>query len=187
VDVLLICLFGAFVVAVMVRWHFNHAPDARLAVVDPLVFAIIGTQCGISAGMMWLWVDTRDLLDGKIDLEQGVRNACCGGFVGVWVGIGVKAVCTTYPRVRTVAFVLTLMLLAASLGAPLGWLYGVGWPDHDADDGVAEAVRPTQNGMLWGSAIGCAVGFALGMFELWFRGPLPKGVAATPTTENAVS
>jgi hypothetical protein len=166
VDILLAFLFGAVVIALLMHLHFKDVPDVRGAVVGPSVFAVIGALIGISVGMMWLWVETEKAWEGRIYIDRGVLNAFVGGAVGAIVGTGAKVIFDRFPRTRAVGVVFTLMLLAASIGAPTGWLYGEVFRHRKADGAVVEAVRSTQSGMMWGSAFGCAVGFALGLFEV---------------------
>ncbi len=178
-DILLTCLGVAVVSAILMRLHFRNAPDVRSALIGPPVFAVIGALIGISAGMMWLWVGAEGGggWEGRIHLEQGVANVVVGTAVGGVMGIGALAIGTRYPRTRVVVVVLTLMLLTTSMGAPIGWLYGDLRRHRMADDPATEAVRSTQNGMMWGSAIGCAVGLSIGLLEAVFGKQRPKVVA----------
>jgi hypothetical protein len=182
VDILLTFLFGAAVVTALMLSHFEEAPDVRTAVVGPPVFAVIGALLGISMGMMWLWGDAATSWQGRISIGQGVAHALAGAAIGGVVGIGAKAIFARFSRTRVIGVVLTLMLLAASIGAPAGWLYG----DVSVRN-AGEAEQLTRSGMMWGSGIGCFVGFAIGLFEVCFGGRFPKGATTIPNAENAVS
>jgi hypothetical protein len=179
VVILLWFLFLAVAIAIVMHLHFKNAPNVRVALVSPPVFAIAGCLIGISVGMMWLWDDTTTTWTGRIHIEQGVVHALAGAAVGGLVGMGVKAIFARLPKTRIVAAVLTLMILAASIGAPIGWLYGDVLRHRAADDATVEAVQSTRSGMIWGSAIGCVVGLVLGLSEAYFGGRIPKADAAT--------
>jgi hypothetical protein len=158
VDILVSFLVGAVVIVILMHLHFRNAPDMRVAVVSPPVFAVIGALLGISVGMIWF-------LDGErtVFIEYGVMRALAGAALGGFVGVGAKAAFAMLGRAKIVAVVLTLMLVGASIGSPLGWCYG-------AVVDPAEVRGLTQKGMIWGAAIGCLVGLVLGLFEACFGG-----------------
>jgi hypothetical protein len=174
---LLFFLSLAVIVAVAMHQHFSQAADVREALVDPKVFAIVGALVGISVGMVW-FVDERYR---RIYIEQGILHVLAGVAVGGLLGVGVKAGFSRLRRTRIVVVVLTLMLLGGSIGAPIGWLYG--------DISVNASVMAEENarlGMMWGAVIGCSVGLALGVLELW-RGARRAKAATVPVDENAIS
>lgn len=185
VEILLSFLFGAVVIAILMHLHFKNAPDVRVALVSPPVYAVIGCLIGISVGMMLLWVNPMPAWEGRIFIEQGVASALIGAGCGGVAGIGPRALYQRNVRARIILVMLTVMLLGASVGVPIGWLYGdVSRPRGAFAD---EAVPSTQRGMMWGTAIGCSVGFALGLLELCFGGRQRKVDASAPTPEKALS
>lgn len=181
-DILVIFLVGAIVVAILMHLHFRNATDVRVAVVSPPVFAVIGTLVGISAGMMWLWVGTKPAWDGRIFIEQGVAHALAGAAVGAIVGTAAKGIFERWSRTRAVGFALTLVLLGTSIGAPIGWLYGDIRRHRLEDDATVEAVQSTQSGMLWGAAVGCLVGLTVGLLETRSGSRRHKGEATAAAT-----
>jgi hypothetical protein len=71
------------------------------------------------------------------------------------------------------------MLLGASIGAPIGWLYGD--LSREGPEFPEEMWEFTRRGMMWGSGIGCSVGFSLGILEACFGARRTKtGAATTP-------
>ena len=163
-------MVGAVVIVILMHLHFRNAPDMRVAVVSPPVFAVIGALLGISVGMIWF-------LDGErtIFIEYGVMRALVGAAVGGFVGVGAKAAFAMLGRAKIVAVVLTLMLVGASIGSPLGWCYG-------AVVDPTEVRGLTQKGMIWGAAVGCLVGLVLGLFEARSGSRRHKGETAVATT-----
>jgi len=180
VNVLVVSLIVAVLVAILMHLHFKQASDARLAVVDPLVFALTGVLIGISVGMIWFRDESTEW--GRISIERGLTHAVAGAVVGGLAGVGAKAVFGRLGRTKAIVVALTLMLLAASVGAPVGWLYG-----SVSAKNAYEAEQLSRSGMIWGIAIGCVVGFALGLFEACFGDRLRKGDPVATNTKNGVS
>jgi outer membrane lipoprotein SlyB len=177
VPILLLFLFLAVVAVVAIRQQFRSARNAREALVSPEVFAIAGALLGISAGMVWFV----DRSYRRINIEQGSMHALLGAVVGGLVGVGVEAGYSRLRRAKIIVAVLTLMLLAGSIGAPIGWLYG----DIAANPPV-EVDQSARRGMMWGAVIGCFVGLALGLLEVWRGGKRVQADAVDPKVENAV-
>jgi hypothetical protein len=174
----LVFLVGAIVIAILMHLHFKKAPDVRVALVSPEVFVVIGCLVGISLGMRY-FPDGR----GRVLLDHGVIHALAGVVAGGFIGIGVRELFERWTRARIVAVVLTLVLLGGSIGAPIGWLYGSGLvPDPDK----LNQLTPGR-GMLWGSAIGCIVGLAVGLYESCLCRRPQRDDTSEPRTGNAVS
>lgn len=158
--VILTLSFGTAIGAVIaVHVTFRRAAGARDAVMTPTIFAVGDGLIGIAIGMIW-----RSNGDGRVTLEDGFPLLLGGLFVGGIAGTGVREWYLKSGRGKAHAFVLVVTLLAASIGAPIGWIVG------PFGTGFGYSEQASSSGMMWGAVIGAGMGFLLGLSEVLFRG-----------------
>ena len=158
IEILTPILLGAIAVVVAVRWTFRNASTAHDALISPPVFAICGSSIGISFGMVW-FADQ----EGRVVIEKGMLGLVGGGFLGMMAGAAAKDRYARLKRGKAAAFVLTMVLLGGSIGAPIGWLVG-----NVTAIGI-DREQVSIDRMMRGIAIGSGVGLLLAMSDLVFR------------------
>lgn len=168
-SVLIPTLFATIAALVVIRLTFRHAATARDALISPAVFAACGGLIGISVGMIWF-----SNQDGRVVIEDGFRLLMCGSILGVVAGVGARRIYSRLKRGRSAAYILAMMLLVGSIGAPVGWIAGEAtaprageWTDAADYDYDLKLWRASR--MRWGIAIGSGVGLLVGLSDVVFR------------------
>jgi membrane protein CcdC involved in cytochrome C biogenesis len=154
---------------IAIRLTFRNAPSPRDALFTPPVFAACGALIGISIGM--LWAADRE---GRVVIEKGMLALVCGTSLGALAGVGAQTVYQRLNRGKAAVFVLVMMLVGGSIGAPIGWVVGsLTEPSAGQFDLAGDFEHYRQrwwaSRMMWGTAIGSGVGLLLGLPEVVFR------------------
>lgn len=168
-PILALTLLAAIAALFAIRLTFRNAATARDALFTPTVFAICGGLIGIAVGMIWL-ADR----EGRVTIDKGAMLLTGGICLGSLAGAGARNVYSRLNRGKAAAFVLMMMLLGGSIGAPIGWLAGAGGAggasNYELKSDYEHALKElSRQRMLWGILFGSGIGLFLGFTELLFR------------------
>jgi hypothetical protein len=130
-------------------------------------FAVAGAAAAMPIGMNLF---SSDPIYGRLELKIGAVCVLCGAIAGFMLGAILWGLVTKVRRYRSLARLVSLVLLCATVGIEIGWFYHANTPvEHWPPEGGSARLR--------GGVFGAGVGVLLWLIDhSWLHGLSEKSI-----------